>query len=215
MIIEVENLTKNFGKGDVLKSVALKIDKGERVMIVGGNGSGKTTLLRCIIGSYGYQGRIRVMNMDARKKKSELARHIGYVPQLPPPMSMTVKQLIDFVCEVTESDDEPIYEVLKQLKFEEAGIDRSFKRLSGGMQKKVLMAIALGRVPDILILDEPLAHIDPKSREVISEAVNAMPDDVTVLFTSHREEKGSIRASRLIEMDNGEIILDKEYSNVQ
>ncbi len=215
MIIEIEDLTKNFGKGDVLKGIALKIDKGERVIIVGGNGSGKTTLLRCIIGSYHYDGTIKVLDRDARKKKSELARYIGYVPQLPPPMSMTVRQLIEFVCDVTGSDDEPILDVLKQLKFEEAGIDRSFKRLSGGMQKKVLMAIAIGRVPDILILDEPLAHIDPKSREVISEAVNAMPEKTTVLFTSHREEKGSIRASRLIEMDNGEIIVDREYSNMQ
>ncbi len=212
-MIKIENLVKNFGKGDVLKSINLNINKGERVMIVGGNGSGKTTMLRCIVGSYKYEGNITVMDKDARKNKSKLANHIGYVPQLPPPMSMTVKQFIEFVCEVTEKDEEPIYEMLKHLKFEEAGIDRSFKKLSGGMQKKVLMAIALGRIPDILILDEPLAHIDPKSREIISEAVNSMPEEITVLFTSHREEKGSIRASRIIEMDNGEIILDKEYDN--
>lgn len=212
-MIEIENLVKNFGKGDVLKEVNLHINKGERVMIVGGNGSGKTTLLRCIVGSYRYDGDIVVMDKDARKNKSELAKYIGYVPQLPPPMSMTVKQLIEFVCDVTKGDDEPIYEVLKQLKFEDAGIDRSFKRLSGGMQKKVLMAIALGRIPDLLILDEPLAHIDPQSREIISKAVNAMPENITVLYTSHREEKGSIMASRLIEMDNGEIIVDKEYYN--
>ncbi len=213
-MIQIENLVKNFGKGDVLKGINLSISKSERVMIVGGNGSGKTTLLRCIIGSYTYKGSVKVMDKEARKYKSELAKHIAYVPQLPPPMSMTVKQLIEFVCDITGDDSEPIYEVLRQLKFEEAGIDRSFKRLSGGMQKKVLMAIALGRNPDILILDEPLAHIDPKSREIISSVVNAMPEETTVLFTSHREEKGSIMANRLIEMDNGEVIVDnKEYSN--
>ncbi len=212
-MIHIENLVKNFGKGDVLKSVNLHINKGERLMIVGGNGSGKTTLLRCIVGSYDYEGKILVMEKDARKQKSELAKFIGYVPQLPPPMSMTVTQLIEFVCDVTGNKDEPIYTMLEQLKFENAGISRSFKRLSGGMQKKVLMAIAMGRMPDILILDEPLAHIDPKSREIISKAVNIMPKEITVLFTSHREEKGSIMANRLMEMDNGEIIYDREYSN--
>ncbi len=210
-MIEIKELSKDFGKGLVLQDIDLKIEKGERIMIVGGNGSGKTTLLRCIIGSYVYDGDVIVKGMDARKDKAELAKIIGYVPQIPPPILMTVEQLIEFVCKVDDEPDEEdvIYDVLEKLQFEESGIKRHFKKLSGGMQKKVLMAIALGRQPEILILDEPLAYIDPKSREIISNVVNNMPDDLTLLYTSHREEKGNIRASRIIEMDNGYIIRDE------
>ncbi len=210
-MIEVRGLNKDFGKGLVLDSIDLTIKKGERVMIVGGNGSGKTTLLRCIIGSYVYEGDVIVRELDARKDKAELAKYIGYVPQIPPPILMTVEQLVEFVCKVDDNREEHdvIYNVLEKLQFEKEGIKRHFKKLSGGMQKKVLMAIALGRQPEILILDEPLAYIDPKSREIISEVVNSMPDDLTLLYTSHREEKGSIRASRVIEMDNGYIIRDE------
>ncbi len=207
----MRGLNKDFGKGLVLDSIDLTIKKGERVMIVGGNGSGKTTLLRCIIGSYVYEGDVIVRELDARKDKAELAKYIGYVPQIPPPILMTVEQLVEFVCKVDDNREEHdvIYNVLEKLQFEKEGIKRHFKKLSGGMQKKVLMAIALGRQPEILILDEPLAYIDPKSREIISEVVNSMPDDLTLLYTSHREEKGSIRASRVIEMDNGYIIRDE------
>ena len=210
-MIEIRGLSKDFGKGLVLDSIDLTIKKGERVMIVGGNGSGKTTLLRCIIGSYVYEGDVIVRELDARKDKAELAKYIGYVPQIPPPFLMTVEQLVEFVCKVDDNGEEHdvIYNVLEKLQFEKEGIKRHFKKLSGGMQKKVLMAIALGRQPEILILDEPLAYIDPKSREIISEVVNSMPDDLTLLYTSHREEKGSIRASRVIEMDNGYIIRDE------
>ena len=210
-MIEIRGLSKDFGKGLVLDSIDLTIKKGERVMIVGGNGSGKTTLLRCIIGSYVYEGDVIVRELDARKDKAELAKYIGYVPQIPPPILMTVEQLVEFVCKVDDNREEHdvIYNVLEKLQFEKEGIKRHFKKLSGGMQKKVLMAIALGRQPEILILDEPLAYIDPKSREIISEVVNSMPDDLTLLYTSHREEKGSIRASRVIEMDNGYIIRDE------
>lgn len=210
-MIEVKGLKKDFGKGIVLQEIDLTIEKGERVMIVGGNGSGKTTLLRCIIGSYVYDGRVSVKNMHTRKSKAELARIIGYVPQIPPPILMTVEQLVGFVCKVDDNFEEKdvIYSVLDRLQFEKEGIKRHFKKLSGGMQKKVLMAIALGREPEVLILDEPLAYIDPNSREIISEVVNSMPDDLTLLYTSHREEKGSIKASRVIEMDNGYIIKDE------
>ncbi len=210
-MIEIKELNKDFGKGLVLRDIDLKIEKGERVMVVGGNGSGKTTLLRCIIGSYVYDGEVTVKGLHSRKDKAELAKIIGYVPQIPPPILMTVEQLIDFVCKVDSNSDEReiVYSVLDRLQFEKEGIKRHFKKLSGGMQKKVLVAIALGREPEILILDEPLAYIDPRSREIISEVVNSMPDDLTLLYTSHREEKGNIRASRIIEMDNGYIIRDE------
>jgi len=210
-LIEIKGLSKSFGKGLVLDSIDLTIEKGERVMIVGGNGSGKTTLLRCIIGSYVYEGDVIVRGLDARKDKAELAKYIGYVPQIPPPIHMTVAQFVEFVCKVDGKGEERdiIYNVLEKLQFEKEGIKRHFKKLSGGMQKKVLVATALGRQPGILILDEPLAYIDPKSREIISEVVNSMPDDLTLIYTSHREEKGNIRASRVIEMDNGYIIRDE------
>ncbi len=212
-MIKIRELNKDFGKGLVLEDIDMDIKKGERIMIVGGNGSGKTTLLRCIIGSYVYDGEIEVKGLDARRDKSKLAKYIGYVPQIPPPIMMTVDQLVDFVCKVDDNEEEAdaIYAVLDKLEFEKDGIKRHFKKLSGGMQKKVLMAIALGRQPELLILDEPLAYIDPKSREIISEVVNSMPEELTLLYTSHREEKGAIRADRIIEMDNGHIIRDEPY----
>ncbi|WP_051904387.1 ATP-binding cassette domain-containing protein [Hippea jasoniae] len=214
-MIKIRNVIKDFGKGAVLKDINLTIEKGERVMVVGGNGSGKTTLLRCIIGSYSFEGQISILDMDARKDKSRLASFIGYVPQVPPPILMSVEQLIDFVADVdgNENEKDLIYQMLDKLNFEKSGIKRHFKKLSGGMQKKVLVAIALGRQPDILILDEPLAYIDPQSRMEISRAINEMPAELTLIYTSHKEEKGSIKADRIIEMDNGLVVRDEPYSD--
>ncbi len=213
-MIKITNLKKTFGKERVLKDINLFIEKGERVVIFGDNGSGKTTLLRCIIGLYGYEGKIKVFSMDARIKRSEIAERTGYTPQMPPPISMSVSQLIDFVFNLSRQEQEKTYDMLDRIGFYRGSINRSFRKLSGGMQKKVLIAIALGRTPDLLIFDEPVAYIDPDSRKIISDITNSLPRDITILYTSHASFRTpEIIPSRIIEMDDGNIVKDSLHNN--
>ncbi len=211
-MIKIENLQKNFGKETVLRNICLSINKGERVAIFGDNGSGKTTLIRCIMGIYRYKGKIEIFDEDARTKRNKIAAKTGYTPQIPPPISMSVSQLIDFIFDISGKRNKMSYDLLEQLGFDKNSINRSFRKLSGGMQKKVLIAIALGRMPELLILDEPVAYIDPDSRKTMAAIINELGKNITILYTSHASFKTpEILPTRIIEMDNGKIVTDEKY----
>jgi len=208
-LIKITNLRKSFGKEEVLKGIDILIKKGERVAVFGDNGSGKTTLLRCIIGLYRYEGKISVFGMNPRNQRSIIAEKTGYAPQLPPPISMSVSHLIDFAFDLSKKNREQVYNILNEIKFNENGVNRSFRKLSGGMQKKVLIAIALGREPELLIFDEPVAYIDPESRNIVATIINNLPQNTTIVYTSHASfREPEIIPTRIIEMDNGDIIKD-------
>jgi len=208
-LIRIANLRKSFGKEEILKGINISIKKGERVAVFGDNGSGKTTLLRCIIGLYRYEGKIEVFGKDARIRRDEIAKRTGYTPQLSPPIPMSVSQIIDFVFDLSKTKRKIVYDILNKINFDKSGISKSFRKLSGGMQKKILIAIALGRTPDLLIFDEPLAYIDPESRNIISAIINNLSGDTTIVYTSHASFKTpEIIPSRIVEMDNGNIIKD-------
>jgi ABC-2 type transport system ATP-binding protein len=210
-MIKIRNLTKKFGKTPVLDSINLTVKKGERIALIGPNGAGKTTLIRIILGQYLFNGELAVFDKNPREHRVEILDRIGYVPQLPPPIQMAVGELVKFSAGISrKSSIGAIYQ-----KAEELGLDvgknvkKPFQKLSGGMKQKLLIALALARQPDMLIMDEPAANLDPLGRQAFFLQLIQSMEKTTMLLSSHRVDEIINLINRIVEMDYGKIVHDE------
>lgn len=209
-MIIAKNLKKFFNNRIVLDKVDLDISKGERVVFIGRNGSGKTTFIRCLLGLYNYEGLLTVDGIDPRKNRVEVLKRVGYVPQTPPPINMRVTDFVKYSADISGKPIEQIMETSKILRLDvNSDFHKNFLKLSGGMKQKLLIAIAIGRGNDIIIMDEPTSNLDPDSRKIFYDIVSGCSDDTTVILTSHRADELNFFAKRIIEMDYGRIIRDE------
>jgi ABC-2 type transport system ATP-binding protein len=211
-MIQIKGIEKKFQRHPVLDGVDLFVDAGDRIALIGSNGAGKTSLIRCILGEYSFTGDLTVSGLDPRKQRVAVLGQVGFVPQLPPPLRVRVEELISLTAKLMKVSVEKIRLVAQQL-----GLDinrhnkQIFFKLSGGMKQKLLIAIALARDPKILILDEPAANLDPDARETFFSLLSMMPKDTVMLLSSHRVDEISGLVNRVIEMDQGKVVLDKPY----
>lgn len=213
MILSIQKLTKSFSKHNVLNEMNLVVNEKERIALIGFNGAGKTTLIRCLLGEYLYQGDIQVFGKEPRANRNHILKQIGFVPQLPPPLKMTVKDLFDFASSVSESQIQEMQEVAKYLGLDlERALVQPFNKLSGGQKQKVLIAIALGRKTKLLILDEPAANLDPEARHLFYDLLEKKKNDCSMLISSHRIDEVASLVTRVVEMDKGKIVLDDQVT---
>lgn len=214
MMIEIRNLKKRLGRRDVLRGIDLKIDRGQRIALVGSNGAGKTTLIRCLLGEYTREGDVRLDGSDPRLERSRVLHHVGFVPQLPPPLKMPVGQLVRYVSSVCDADAGEIVAMAARLGFDvDPHRHQAFVRLSGGQKQKLLIAMALGRDADVLILDEPAANLDPEARAIFFELLAARQQHAVMLISSHRLDEVATLVNRVIELDQGRVVLDDRVAD--
>jgi len=186
----------------------LTAEAGEKIALVGANGAGKTTLFRCLLGEYACDGVVRIDGQDPRRNRTAVLKHIGFVPQLPPPLKMPVKDLIDFATGVSGADSGRIVSVAADLGLDVGEVaNRPFIKLSGGQKQKLLIAIALGRDARFLILDEPAANLDPPARAVLFALLERRRDD-TMIISSHRVDEVAGLGTRIVELDRGRVVFD-------
>lgn len=210
-MIRFDNVKKTFRSAAVLKGINLEIDKGNRVALVGSNGAGKTTLIRCLLGEYFCDGEVLVEGVNPRIHRSDVLARVGFVPQLPPPLRMPVGQLIHFSASVCGSDPLRMQAVANQLGLDVEGLkSRPFVKLSGGQKQKLLISIALGRDSDLLILDEPAANLDPEARHIFFQLLAEKQEDAVMLISSHRLDEVASLVNRVIELEQGEVVLDDQ-----
>jgi ABC-2 type transport system ATP-binding protein len=208
-MIRFENVSKLFKRNRVLDSVSLDIELGERIALIGSNGAGKTTLIRCLLGEYTHDGRVAIDGQSPRSERTSVLGKVGFVPQLPPPLKMPVGQLVNFAAAVCQSDPQRIHALAGRLGLDVAAIAaRPFNRLSGGMKQKLLIAIALGRDTQVLVLDEPAANLDPEARHIFFHLLAERLEKTTMIISSHRLDEVASLVNRVIEMDMGKIVLD-------
>lgn len=212
-MIRLENVTKRFRRTQVLKGVDLSIDRGERVALVGSNGAGKTTLIRCLLGEYTRGGSVSVDGRDPRKARREVLQQVGFVPQLPPPLKMPVGQLLSFSAALCDARPERMEAVAERLGLDPVRVRKQpFVKLSGGQKQKLLISIALGRDSELLVMDEPAANLDPEARHVFFELLEEKRDAV-MLISSHRLDEVAALVNRVVEMDQGVIVLDDRVAD--
>ena len=213
-MILLEKVNKRFRRNRVLKDIDLAIQRDSRVALVGSNGAGKTTLIRCLLGEYNYQGRITVDGLEPRSQRQQLLAKVGFVPQLPPPLKMPVGQLIRFAASVCDADPKRMEAVSKRLGLDPGSIrHQPFVKLSGGQKQKLLISIALGRDSELLVLDEPAANLDPDARRMFYQLLEEKRDDAVMLISSHRLDEVASLVNRVVEMDQGSVVLDDRVAD--
>ncbi|MDD4854272.1 MAG: ABC transporter ATP-binding protein [Sulfuricurvum sp.] len=209
-MIEITNATKRFGDKIILDSINLTIKNGENVILMGQNGAGKTSLIRAILGEYILDsGNIFIDTVKVAKHRIETLSKISFVPQLPPPLKITVKELIDYTSTIATIDKNEIVKYSDTLHFDvKQNLNKPFFKLSGGMKQKLLISIALAKQSDIFIFDEPTANLDSNARGQFSNLLEKI-DSKIFIFISHRIEEVGHIANRAITMDLAKVVSDE------
>ena len=217
-MINVENLSKNFGNLKVLKNISTTINKGEVISIIGPSGGGKSTFLRCINKlEEPTEGHIYIDGMDLMDKNTDINKireRVGMVFQhfnLFPNMTVLENLTLSPTIVKKESKEEAEKYALYLLQ----KVDLSDKansypnQLSGGQKQRIAIARALAMKPEVILFDEPTSALDPEMiKEVLDVMRNLAKEGMTMLIVTH--EMGFARnvGNRILFMDNGEIIED-------
>jgi len=211
-MITIENLTKKFEKTLSLDAVNLTLSKGDSIALMGANGAGKTTLIRSILGYYHpNSGSVMVKGLDPITQRTEVLKHISFVPQLPPPIKLSLSELIFYVCKSSGVDEKQIYHYAEKMKLDiHSNLGKSFFKLSGGMKQKLLIAISLAKESEIVIYDEPTANLDPKARDDFYALIQESKKEKLALFVTHRIEEVEAMVNRQIYMDLGKVVSDEK-----
>lgn len=211
-MIKIKNLTKTFGVQNSLDNISLELNKGDSVIIMGQNGAGKTTLIRSILGQYiPSSGTIEVAGNNPFKNRVDTISKVGFVPQLPPPIKLTVEELINFAIHSSNISKKSVVGLCLKMDLDlNEHMKKVFFKLSGGMKQKLLIAIAIAKNPEIFIFDEPTANLDPKGRENFYEIIKEYNKNRLIIFISHRIEEVLNLVNRKIELDLGKVILDEK-----
>lgn len=214
-VIDFKGIVKHFRRHEVLKGIDITIDRGHRIALVGSNGAGKTTLIRCLLGEYTCQGQVLVDGMNPRVQRAEVLAKVGFVPQLPPPLRMSVGQLIHYAAQLYGSGSVRMIGVASELGFNTGHFkSHPFVKLSGGQKQKLLIAIALGRDSELLIMDEPATNLDPDARHVFFQLLAEKRASTAMLISSHRLDEVASLVNRVIELDQGRIVLDDRVADL-
>ena len=212
LAIDVTQLRRTFGPKVVLDGVDLQIPRGRVIGLLGLNGSGKSTLIKCLLGLLRpTSGSITVLGRDAWHLDEEQKIRIGYVPQevtLYP--WMTVRQTVEYVSAFYSTWDTKWSDEL--LRRWDLPLNDRFGPLSVGQKQKLALVLALGHRPELLILDEPVASLDPVARRWFLESILEMAADEqhTVLFSTHITSDLERVASHVALMKEGRIVFHDE-----
>jgi len=211
-MIKVSNLTKKFGSHVSLDSVNCEFKKNESIALMGANGAGKTTLIRSILGYYHpNSGNVLINGLDPIKERTKVLKDISFVPQLPPPIKLSIGELMQYISISADVDKELISHYASEMKLDiKANMNKSFFKLSGGMKQKLLIAISLAKKSDIIIYDEPTANLDPKARDDFYRLLKQNEEEKVLLFVTHRLEEVQDLVNRQIYMDLGKIVSDEK-----
>ncbi len=212
MLVDARGINKSFLGSKVLDDVSLQIESGDRIALMGPNGAGKTTLVRALLGFYHIDsGSLSVLGHDPLKKRVEVLKHISFIPQLPPPVRLSIEELINFIGKTSDLDPENIIKEAAKMDLDlHTQRSKPFYKLSGGMKQKLLIAIALSRHSDLLIFDEPTANLDPKGREQFYQLLSAIPKERSTLFITHRLDEIKTLTNRMVYMDLGKVVEDEK-----
>jgi ABC-2 type transport system ATP-binding protein len=183
--LEAEALTVSYGRTRVLEGLTLAVPRGSVYALLGRNGAGKSSLLRVLLGQRpAAAGRVRLLGEDPWTRRTGLMARVGVVPEEPDaPPEMTASQLSAFCARLHARWDVPA--VTERLRRFEVPVGRPFSRLSKGQKGAVMLALALGHGPELLLLDDPTLGLDVVARDaVFREVIGDLADRGTTVFVS-------------------------------
>jgi ABC-2 type transport system ATP-binding protein len=210
-MIEVENLSKQYGPTLAVSDVSFTVQKGEVLGFLGPNGAGKTTTMRVITGFLPpTEGKVRVAGYDVAEQPLEAKRRTGYLPETPPIYpDMTVEEYLAFVARIKGVLRGDIKSRLDTVVQKCAVADvrhRQIGKLSKGYRQRVGLAQALIHNPDVLVLDEPTAGLDPKQIIETRDLITGLAGQHTVILSTHILPEVSKTCQRVVVINAGRIV---------
>ena len=209
-IISVKNITKSFKKNEVLKGVDLEVQGGSIFALLGSNGAGKTTLIKIMTTLLkADSGRVVINSFDVKKDSMKARKQFSLTGQFAATdEGLTGRQNLQIIGELyhLKNVKERAAQLLKQFDLEEAG-DKLVSTYSGGMRRRLDIAMSLVNVPEILFLDEPTTGLDPQKRSAMWDLVRSLKNAGTTIFlTTQYLEEAEALADRIAILDNGIIV---------
>ena len=210
-MIEVEHLTKRYGPVTAVQDVSFQVHKGEILGFLGPNGAGKTTTMRVLTGYMpATEGRVVVAGHDVFEQPVLAKRRIGYLPETPPLYpDMTVREYLQFVAKikgVPPADRKKRVEQVMARTWVSDMAGRACGKLSKGYRQRVGLAQALIHNPDVLILDEPTAGLDPKQIIETRRLIKELAGDHTIILSTHILPEVSQTCDRVVIINKGRVV---------
>lgn len=216
-MIIASNVSKRFGKLKALDDVSVTCGKGECIALIGPNGCGKTTLIKCILGMVLPHSGFITFNGKNISHDWQYRARIGYMPQIGRyPENMTIGQVLDMMKDIRgRSAEQPDEELVNRFGLKEI-MHKRMRTLSGGTRQKVSASLAFLFNPDVLILDEPTAGLDPVSSEILKEKIIAEKSKgKLVLITSHILSELDDLVTQVIFMQEGRLCFHKNIASLR
>ncbi len=209
-MIEIQNLTKQYGQIKAVDNISFTVQKGEILGFLGPNGAGKSTTMNIITGFIpSTEGTVKVCGYDILENPKEVKKRIGYLPELPPLyMDMTVTEYLDFVADLKDVSKKEkksqMSDIMELVKLTDVR-GRLVKNLSKGYKQRVGLAQSLLGNPEVLILDEPTVGLDPKQIIEIRKLIKALGKQHTIILSSHILPEVSAVCERVVIINKGKI----------
>jgi ABC-2 type transport system ATP-binding protein len=210
-VIEVQNLTKRYGRVTAVDDISFRVERGEILGFLGPNGAGKTTTMRILTGYMpASEGKAIVAGFDVFDQPVEAKRRTGYLPETPPLYpDMSVIEYLAFVAKIkgvpAADQRQRIQTVMERTRVADMA-NRLCSKLSKGYKQRVGLAQALIHNPDVLILDEPTAGLDPKQIIETRQLIKELAGDHTIILSTHILPEVSQTCQRVVIINKGRVV---------
>jgi ABC-2 type transport system ATP-binding protein len=210
-VIEVQHLTKRYGRVTAVDDVSFRVERGEILGFLGPNGAGKTTTMRILTGYIpASEGRATVAGFDVFDQPLEAKRRTGYLPETPPLYpDMTVSEYLNFVSHIkgvpTADRRSRVAAVMERTRVADVA-NRHCGKLSKGYRQRVGLAQAIIHNPEVLILDEPTAGLDPKQIIETRQLIRSLAGDHTVILSTHILPEVAQTCQRVVIINKGKVV---------
>src|SRR5918992_3255127 len=210
-MIEVQGLTKRYGPITAVNDVSFRVEAGEILGFLGPNGAGKTTTMRVITGYMpATEGKVAVAGYDVFEKPIEAKRRTGYLPETPPLYpDMTVREYLTFVAKIKgvprKETSSRVQDVMKRTWVTDMA-GRHCGKLSKGYRQRVGLAQAILHNPDVLVLDEPTAGLDPKQIMETRDLIKSLAGDHTIVLSTHILPEVAQTCQRVVIINKGRVV---------
>lgn len=209
-VIEVNNLTKDYGEGRGVFDVSIYVDKGEVFGFLGPNGAGKSTTIRHLMGfSKPDSGSTKIEGVETFDKYYEILNHVGYIPgEIALPQGLTGWEFINMMQDLQKiHNNEKLHELLDLFELEDVVLNGETKKMSLGVKRKLAIVTAFMSDPDVLILDEPTSGLDPVMQENFIEFIHKEKKrGKTILLSSHIFSEIDNTCDRIAIIKDGRIV---------
>ena len=213
VMIEANQLSKFYGEFAATRDINFQIKRGEVVAFLGPNGAGKSTTMKILTGYLSpSEGAASIAGFNMATHRIEGSRHLGYLPENGPLyLDMTPYSLLAFFADargLSKRNREERIEAVVDLCDLSSVIYKAIGKLSKGYRQRVGMAQALLHEPDVLIMDEPTAGLDPNQIQEVRNTMNRLGKDRTILLSTHIMQEVEAMASRVIMINEGQLVYD-------